>query len=107
MAISDQISRLQTLRNNIRTKLITLGILPSSSTSATLNDCYTALNNVNGKSSSDLTVSGNTVSVPAGYYPGTASATVPVVTYYTGLTDPDPDVGSEGDIYLKMSSSVS
>ena len=53
MSIQTEISRLQTLRNNIRTKLISLGLL--SNASATLADCQTALDGV------DLYTGGNTI----------------------------------------------
>lgn len=44
MSIQTEISRLQTLRNSIRTKLISLGLL--SNANATLADCQTALDGV-------------------------------------------------------------
>lgn len=53
MSIQTEISRLQTLRNNIRTKLISLGLL--SNADATLADCQTALDGV------DLYTGGNTI----------------------------------------------
>lgn len=85
MSIATQLSRLTTLRNNIRTKLINLGIISSSS--AQLQDCYDGINGITGRTSSDLTVSGATVTVPKGYYNATAtksvasgSATTPAMT---------------------------
>ena len=74
MSIATQISRLTTLRNNIRTKLIALGIISDSS--ADLDDCYTGINGITGRTSSDLTVSGATVSVPKGYYNSAASKSI-------------------------------
>ena len=74
MSIATQISRLTTLRNNIRTKLIALGIISSSS--ADLEDCYDGINGITGRTSSDLTASGATVSVPKGYYNSAASKSV-------------------------------
>ena len=53
MSIQTEISRLQTLRNSIRTKLISLGLL--SNANATLADCQTALDGV------DLYTGGNTI----------------------------------------------
>lgn len=44
MSIATQISRLTTLRDNIRTKLISLGLL--SDTSADLEDCYDAIDSI-------------------------------------------------------------
>lgn len=74
MSIATQLSRLTTLRNNIRTKLINLGIISDSS--ADLEDCYDAINGITGRTSSDLTVSRATVSVPKGYYNSAASKSV-------------------------------
>ena len=68
MAISTQISRLTTLRNNIRTKLISLGILPSSSSSATLSQCYSALSNVVGLGATSYTPTTATQTISAGRY---------------------------------------
>lgn len=68
MAISDQIGRLTTLRNNIRTKLIGLGILPAASTSATLSECYSVLSNVTGLGASSYTPTTTTQVIPSGRY---------------------------------------
>ena len=74
MSIATQISRLTTLRNNIRTKLIALGIISSST--ADLEDCYNGINGITGRTSSDLTVSGATVSAPKGYYNSAVSKSI-------------------------------
>ena len=68
MAISNQISRLTTLRNSIRTKLIGLGILPAASSSATLSECYSVLSNVIGLGASSYTPTTTTQTIPSGRY---------------------------------------
>lgn len=78
MSITSEITRLTNLRNNIRTKLIALGVI--TNTNATLSDCYTGINGIPAKSSSDLTVSTATVNVPAGYYKENASKAVTTTT---------------------------
>ena len=72
MAISTQISRLMSLRDAIRTKLIGLGILPAVSTSATLSQCYDAL-------------SGVTALGAMSYTPTTAAQTIPSGRYLSGV----------------------
>ena len=68
MAISDQIGRLTTLRNNIRTKLIGLGILPAASTSATLSECYSVLSSVTGLGASSYTPTTTSQVIASGQY---------------------------------------
>ena len=68
MAISNQIQRLTTLRNNIRTKLINLGILPAASTSATLSECYNVLSSVTGLGASSYTPTTVSQVIPSGRY---------------------------------------
>ena len=109
MSIATQISRLTTLRNNIRTKLINLGIISDSS--ADLEDCYTAINGITGRSSSDLTASGATVTAPAGYYASAASkavasgsATTPATTI---TSQPTISVSASGLITATNSKSQS
>ena len=74
MSIATEISRLTSLRNSIRTKLIALGIL--SNAQADLQDIYNGINGISAKDSTNLSVSGNTVTAPAGYYNSAASASV-------------------------------
>lgn len=84
MSIANEISRLITLRNNIRTKLIVLGVISDSS--ADLEDCYTGINGITARSSSDLSTSAGTVSVPAGYYASSESATITAGSATTPVT---------------------
>lgn len=69
MSVSSEISRLTTLRNNIRSKLIALGIL--SSASADLNACYTGINGITAKAAATIT-------------PGTSDQTIAAGTYLSG-----------------------
>lgn len=55
------------------------------------------------RSSSDLTASGTTVTVPAGYYSAQASKSISAVTYYTSSSNPTSSQGSNGDIWLVTS----
>ena len=66
MSIATQISRLTTLRNNIRTKLINLGIISDSS--ADLEDCYTAINGITAKSAATITPTTTAQTISAGQY---------------------------------------
>ena len=68
MSISTEITRITTLRNNIRTKLIGLGILPAASSSATLGECYSALSSVVGLSASSYTPTTTAQVIAAGRY---------------------------------------
>lgn len=68
MSIATQITRLTTLRNNIRTKLISLGILSSSATSATLSDCYDGINAVTAQSATTYTPTTSNQTIAAGKY---------------------------------------
>lgn len=54
------------------------------------------------RNSTDLTTSGTTVTVPAGYYGESATKSLAVQTYYTGNSDPSTSLGNDGDIYLKV-----
>ena len=66
MSIATQISRLTTLRNNIRTKLINLGIISDSS--ADLEDCYDAINSITAKSAATITPTTTAQTISAGQY---------------------------------------
>lgn len=66
MSIATQISRLTTLRNNIRTKLINLGIISDSS--ADLEDCYNAINGITAKSAATITPTTTAQTISAGQY---------------------------------------
>lgn len=100
MSIATEISRLTTLRNNIRTKLINLGIISNSS--ATLSDCYTGLNGVTKQTASGNTTlnsSTTTKSFAAGYYPNAHGATHAVVNI------PDPTITVSGNGLITASGS--
>ena len=87
MSIASEITRLQTLRDNIRAKLVDLSIL--SNQSADLNACYTALNGVVKQTASGTTtLNGSTTSksFPAGYYPNSHGAK------HTTVNIPDPTI---------------
>lgn len=68
MAISNQISRLMSLRDAIRTKLIGLGILPTASTSATLSQCYDALSGVTALGAMSYTPTTTSQVIASGKY---------------------------------------
>ena len=78
MSIATEITRISTLRNRIRQKLVTLGLVSSSSD---LEDCADAIETITANTSSDLSVSGATVTAPAGYYANAASTSVSTVTH--------------------------
>ena len=78
MSVASEISRLTTLRNQIRTKLTALGLTTSS---ADLEDCADAIETITAKTSSNLSVSGATITTPAGYYANAASKSVSTVTH--------------------------
>lgn len=71
MSIASQIERLTTLRNNIRAKLVDLGIM-SSSAAVTFNNCYAAINNVDKQTQSGTVNINDTftgIIYSSGYYP--------------------------------------
>lgn len=68
MAISTEISRLTTLRNSIRSKLISLGILSSSASTADLDDCNTALSSVTSLAATSYTPTTTAQTILSGQY---------------------------------------
>lgn len=67
MSILSEISRITTLRNNIRNKLIALGILNNAN--ASLSDCYTGINGIVAKSADTITPTRSAqTAVPSGRY---------------------------------------
>lgn len=71
MSINTQISRLESLRNSIRTKLVELGLVQSS---AKLEDCTTAISTIENRGSVSATVKeGETYTIPKGYHSGTGT----------------------------------
>lgn len=68
MSINTQISRIKSLRNAIRTKLVELGLVQSS---AKLEDCSTALATIENRGNVSATVKeGETYTIPKGYHSG-------------------------------------
>ena len=69
--IATQIARIQTDRNKIRTKLIELGMVDST---ANLDDCATAVENIENKGAVSATVQeGSTYTIPKGYHNGSGT----------------------------------
>lgn len=101
MSIATQISRLTELRNDIRTKLISLTLL--SSQTATLSDCKNAIDDIILRTSSDIKTTAGITTVPIGYYNQSTSFEPPstVQYYYTGSSVPNNSLGSNGDLYFK------
>lgn len=69
MSIQTEISRLQNLRNTLRTKLVALGLVAST---ANLDDCVTAVDGIasNGAVSKTLDATTKSYAVPKGYHDG-------------------------------------
>lgn len=104
MSIASEISRLTTLRNGIRTKLISLEMM--SDESADLSDCKDALDNIIIRSAGNITI-GDVIIIPNGYYLDDVYSTLPTgyKYYYTGASAPTSSVGDDGDLYLQTVSS--
>lgn len=77
MSIQTEITRLQGLRNTLRTKLVALGLVAST---ANLEECVTAVDGIEDKGAVSKTLDTTTKSytVPAGYHNG--SGNVQIVT---------------------------
>ena len=74
MSISTELSRLQTARNKIRTKLIALGLVTAT---AKLDDCASAVDGISNQGAVSATVQeGDTYTIPAGYHDGTGSVSL-------------------------------
>lgn len=69
MSIQTEISRLQNMRNTLRTKLVALGLVAST---ANLDDCVTAVDGIasNGAVSKTLDATTKSYTVPKGYHDG-------------------------------------
>lgn len=73
MAISDQISRIQTARNTIRTWLVALGLVENT---ATIDDCATAIDGITNQGAVSATVKeGGSYTIPKGYHNGNGKVT--------------------------------
>ena len=99
MSNQTQIDRLTTARNTIRTKMVALGLGASDDK---LDELATQVNSIALKTSSNLTASGATVSVPAGYYASDASKSVATATQAT----PSISVSSAGLITASATQSA-
>lgn len=68
MSINTQISRIESIRNAIRTKLVELGLVQST---AKLEDCSTALSTIENRGAVSATVKeGETYTIPKGFHSG-------------------------------------
>lgn len=71
MSVSTQISRIQTDRNTIRAKLVSLGLAAST---ATLDACATAIEGIVNQGAVNAQVTeGSTYTIPAGYHNGSGT----------------------------------
>ena len=71
MSISTELTRLQTARNKMRTKLIALGLVTAT---AKLDDCATAVDGITNQGAVSATVQeGDTFTIPAGYHNGSGT----------------------------------
>ena len=75
MSVSEQITRLQGLRNTLRTKLAALGLAEST---ADLEDCVTAVDGIanNGAVNKTLDSTTKSYTVPAGYHNGSGKVII-------------------------------
>lgn len=75
MSIQTEITRLQSLKSTLRTKLVALGLAQSS---ATLGDCVTAVDGItdNGAVSAEITAVDADYTVPAGYHNGNGKVAI-------------------------------
>ena len=80
MSIQDEILRIQTDKNTIRTKLVNLGLVQST---ADLDDIAAAVEGIDNRGAVSVEIlEGNTYTIPAGYHNG--SGTVKAMTDTTG-----------------------
>ena len=71
MAISEQILRIQTARNTIRTKLVALGLVAST---ADIDDCAAAVDGIANQGAVSAQVTeGSTYTIPKGYHNGSGT----------------------------------
>ena len=71
MSISTELTRLQTARNKLRTKLIALGLVTAT---AKLDDCAAAVDGITNQGAVSATVQeGDTFTIPAGYHNGSGT----------------------------------
>lgn len=103
MSIQSEISRLQTLRNTLRTKLVALGLVQST---ATLDDCVTAVDGVenNGAVSKTLDATLKSYTVPRGYHDGNGK--VQIVGEEKKITSNGTYTPTSGKVITKVTVSV-
>lgn len=103
MSISTEITRLQGLRNALRTKLVALGLVQST---ADLEDCVTAVESIsdNGAVSKKLDTVTKSYTVPAGYHNG--QGTVSIETEEKTLTANGEYTATSGKVISKVTVNV-
>lgn len=99
MSVSEQISRIQGETNDLRTKLVSLGLAEST---AKLADCVTAVEGIadNGAVSKTLDAAAKSYTVPAGYHNG--SGTVNIVTEEKTVTANGEVTPTAGKVFSKV-----
>ena len=103
MSIATEITRLQGLKGDIRTKLIALGV--TSNPSATLDDCADALDGIVNRAAVDATIdiATPTYTVPAGYHNGSGAVKlVPEVKSATPSASAQDITPSAGKVLSKV-----
>lgn len=71
MSIATELSRIQTARNKIRTKLVALGLVTAA---AKLDECATAVDGIENRGAVSASVQeGDTYTIPAGYHNGSGT----------------------------------